>query len=71
MKHKLISLFFASMGLFGSAGTVFVYLMLSTVVCDSIEPSLWACFLVTWIFVIFSFLVIVLLPFYIAYRTWK
>ena len=71
MKHKLVSLFFATMALIGSAGTVFVYLLLSTVVCDSVDGSFLICSFVTWFFVFFCFFTIVVLPIYISIKTWK
>lgn len=71
MKHKLFSLFFALMAVLGSAGTLFIYLLLSTVICDSVDASFLVCSSVTWFFVFFSFFTIVVLPIYVSVKTWK
>ena len=71
VNNKLVSLFFGTMALIGGAGTVFVYLLLSTVVCDSVDTSFLICSFVTWFFVFFCFFTIVILPIYISIKTWK
>ena len=71
MRHRLVSLFFGIMAFLGGAGTLFIYLLFSTVVCESLDGNFIVCTTTTWIFVLFSFSVIVVLPAFIAFRTWK